>query len=161
MKALIHIVLTGLIALFTVFCLTAFASDRFQDNGDGTITDSQLKVMWMKHDNQGDISWLDGLRWVRYNVAYQLPDNKYGNWRLPTIKELKSLYMGNVNSAVETDCGMKVRIVSAITLSCGWIWASDSKKSSAVVFTFKEGYQFSDLKMNKTAHRVLAVRDLE
>ena len=30
------------------------AADRFTDNGDGTVTDQKLGLMWSKTDNQGD-----------------------------------------------------------------------------------------------------------
>ena len=32
------------------------AADRFTDNGDGTVTDNKLGLMWSKTDNQGDIN---------------------------------------------------------------------------------------------------------
>ncbi|MBU2515563.1 DUF1566 domain-containing protein [bacterium] len=152
----------GLALLLAMCSLTSLADERFKDNGDGTVTDSQLNLMWLKTDNQGDIGWLDGLRWVKYNVFYLLPENKYDDWRLPTISELKSLYVDNQTvEGVEADCGMTVRIIPQISLSCGWVWSSESSKISATVFTFREGYQFSDLKMHKKAHRVLAVRDIK
>ena len=138
-----------------------FAEERFTDNGNGTITDQKLKLMWSKNDNQGDIGWKDGQRWVKYSFYYLLPGNKYDDWRLPTVKELKSLYTDDQNEEVVlTDCGMRVNIVRQIHLSCGWVWSAEEKDISANVFTFRLGYHFSDLKMHNKAHRVLAVRNI-
>ncbi len=47
-------------------CATTLAGERFTDNGDGTVTDHQLGIMWSKTDNQGDISWKQAERWVKY-----------------------------------------------------------------------------------------------
>ena len=41
-------------ALF--FSVPVWAGERFTDNGDGTVTDHQLGVMWAKTDNQGNIN---------------------------------------------------------------------------------------------------------
>ena len=58
--------------VLTIVTLCAFfmsapvlAGDRFLDNGDGTVTDHQLGVMWAKTDNQGNINWNDANQWVK------------------------------------------------------------------------------------------------
>jgi len=35
-------------------------------NGNGTITDHQLDLMWAATDNQGNITWKQADKWVRY-----------------------------------------------------------------------------------------------
>lgn len=150
------------ISLVMLYGTIAIADGRFIDHGDGTITDNQMNLMWSKMDNEGDIGWKNGYRWVKYSFHYSLPEEKHNGWRLPTIDELKSLYLRNNNTkARSTNCGMKVYVVPEISLSCGWVWSSESTKMSAKVFTFYRGAHFSDLKMNKKAHRVLAVRDIK
>jgi len=151
----------GVIVLVMLCGVTAFAEERFTDNGNGTVTDHKLRLMWSQSDNEGDIGWKDGYRWVKYNFHYFLPGNKFDDWRMPTIKELKSLYVVDKKSDGEiSNCGMKVKIIPQVSLSCGWVWSSESTKMSAKVFSFKLGTFFSDLKMQKKAHRVLAVRDI-
>ena len=68
----------------------AHAADRFTDNGDGTVTDHDMGLMWAKNDNHGDINWHQADKWVRYTFPYTLP-TMYDNWRLPTLEELQSL----------------------------------------------------------------------
>ncbi len=159
MASIKSLVVVSIVFIFS--CQSLFADDRFSDNGDGTITDNKLKLMWSQTDNQGDINWKDGQRWVKFNFYYLLPGNKFDDWRLPTVRELKSLYLDNKSDEGEpTDCGMRVRIIPLIKLSCGWVWSEEEKDISSNVFTFRLGYYFSDLKMHKKAHRVLAVRNI-
>ena len=137
------------------------ARERFTDNGDGTVTDHQMDLMWAKADNQGDINWKQAVKWVTYTLPLTV-QTEYENWRLPTIGELQTLYQKDGSAEVTiTDCGMSVRIIKSIELSCGWVWSADNKDISASVFSFKDGYQFPDLMMHDKAHRALAVRNLK
>ena len=67
---------------------------RFKDNNDGTVTDLQEGLMWKKIDLYQEkkiwSSWEDSQKLIAsFNKeAYA----KYSDWRLPTRKELKSLY---------------------------------------------------------------------
>lgn len=142
--------------------LSIGANERFVDNGDGTFSDHKLKLMWSQTDNGGDITWENAYRWVKYNFYYLLPGNKYDDWRMPTVEELKTLYVDDESfEGKSTACGVTVKVIPQLDLSCGWVWAAKSSTLSATVFTFRLGYPFSDLKMNKKAHRVLAVRDIK
>jgi len=38
-------------------CHTVMAENRFTENGNGTVTDHKLELMWSKTDNQADINW--------------------------------------------------------------------------------------------------------
>ncbi len=149
------------VVLLAILSLAAFADagQRFTDNGDGTITDHRLGVMWAKNDNNGDISWREARQWVTYTFPYTLPVH-YENWRLPTLAELESLV--DRKKGYESDCGQWVYIVPLIRLSCGWLWTSekDPLSPSARVFNFNNVYHYMDRMAHKRAYRVLPVRDL-
>ncbi len=64
---------------------------RFRDNGDGTVTDNRTGLMWSKKDSYADLK-----RCLDWNAskAYvaRLKAGGHTDWRLPTIKELKTIY---------------------------------------------------------------------
>jgi hypothetical protein len=72
---------------------------RFKDNNDGTVTDLQEGLMWKKIDLYQEkkiwSSWEESQKLIAsFNKeAYA----KYSDWRLPTRKELKSLYEEDKN----------------------------------------------------------------
>jgi hypothetical protein len=140
---------------------SAMAGDRFTDNGDGTVTDHQLGVMWAQTDNQGDIDWKQANLWVKYTFPYTIKA-QYDDWRLPTLEELQSLYVHDKkNKGFETDCGQWVKIVPAIKLSCGWVWTSETSAIQAYLFNFNRGYHYSARMVHNKAYRALPVRDLK
>lgn len=139
----------------------AMADDRFTDNGDGTVTDHQLGLMWAKTDNQGDINWNQANLWVRYTFPDTV-QTAYDDWRLPTLSELQSLYVSDKKyKGYETDCGQRVKIVPDIKLSCGRVWTSETSAIQAYIFNFNRGYHYSDRMVHKKAYRALPVRDLK
>jgi hypothetical protein len=116
--------------------------------------------MWSKTDNHGDIDWKEANKWVKYTFPYTIA-SVYDDWRLPTLEELKSLYLKDEKyEGYETDCGQNVRIVPQIELTCGWLWTSEQKSVTAKVFNFNRGYSYTDRLVNKRAYRVLPVRDM-
>ncbi|MGD8845071.1 MAG: DUF1566 domain-containing protein [Desulfobacteraceae bacterium] len=153
-----------LFSLVLLSCLPelpwAYGSDRFVDNGDGTVTDHQLKLMWSKTDNQGDIDWHQAVQWIKYTFSIALPKS-YDNWRLPTLEELESLV--DKNAERETDCGLKSYIVPQIHLSCGWVWTAESDPiaPTARVFNFDNIYHYKVRKAHRRGYRALAVRNLD
>ena len=148
------------IVFLLVIGSSAVAEERFTDNGDGTVTDHQLGVMWAKYDNQGDIDWRGAERWCRWGPPQIM--GKYDNWRMPTNEELKSLFVRDKKyKGYETHCGQKVKMVPEIELSCGWVWTSEVKSITARVFNFQRGYHYMELKRHWKAYRALPVRDLQ
>jgi len=144
-----------------LFGAPILAAERFTDNGDGTVTDHQLGVMWAKTDNQGNINWKQANLWVKYTFPDTLK-KKYDNWRLPTLAELQSLYIQDKKyKGYETDCGQQVKIVQDIKLSCGWIWTSETSAIQAYIFNFHRGYHYSDRMVHNRDYRALPVRDLK
>jgi hypothetical protein len=149
------------IGLLVVGGRVVLAEQRFSDNGDGTVTDHQLGVMWAKTDNNGDISWKEAQQWIQFTFPYTIPTS-YDNWRMPTLKELSSLYLKSKKSdGYETACGQWVQVPPEIQLSCGWVWSADTSSIQAHVFNFHRGTHYADRKVHQKAYRALAVRDLD
>lgn len=146
----------------TAIATAARGAERFIDNGDGTVTDHQLGIMWAKHDNQGDLNWHEANQWVRFTFPFTLPVF-YSNWRLPTLAELMSLVPDSpAEAAYESDCGQKVRIIPLIRLSCGWVWSSETDRiaPTASVFNYAKGYHYTVREAQRRGYRCLPVRDL-
>lgn len=68
------------------------------DNGNGTMTDSSTKLVWLKNSScNGQMNWYDAAKWLSglASGACSLSDgSQAGDWRLPSIDELKSLIRG-------------------------------------------------------------------
>jgi Protein of unknown function (DUF1566)/Viral BACON domain len=70
----------------------------YTDNGDGTITDNNTGLIWIK-EPQGKMTWYDAISNV---PSFSLAG--YSDWRVPTIKELYSLINFNgVTGQTETN----------------------------------------------------------
>jgi hypothetical protein len=61
---------------------------RFVDNGDGTVTDTETNLMWTKNaDPFGRLNWHDAMsRCSSFSIS------GIGGWRLPSMDELVALY---------------------------------------------------------------------
>ncbi len=136
------------------------AADRFVDNGDGTVTDHQLGLMWAKTDNQGNMDWHQALKWVKYTLPDTLPKS-FDNWRLPSLAELQSLVVKD--SSYETDCGLKAHITPLIQLTCSWVWTAETDPiaPTARVFNFDNVYHYTVRKAHRRGYRALAVRSMK
>ncbi|MBK7866979.1 MAG: DUF1566 domain-containing protein [Ignavibacteriales bacterium] len=65
---------------------SAYGTNQFVNNGNGTITDNATGLMWMQNDNGTGVLWKDAL-----NYAENLTYAGYSDWRLPDTKELQSI----------------------------------------------------------------------
>ncbi|MEW6080098.1 MAG: DUF1566 domain-containing protein, partial [Thermodesulfobacteriota bacterium] len=82
----------------------------YKDNGDGTVTDTSTGLMWMQQtaDMNGDsvidythdpVTWKEALAWCEHSTFAG-----HNDWRLPTIRELKSLVdYTKEEPAIDTD----------------------------------------------------------
>jgi hypothetical protein len=69
-KPVISVIVCSLLRIYAVsYRNTVAAAPRFTDNGDGTITDNELGLMWAKADNQNDIDWELAEDWAKLNFA--------------------------------------------------------------------------------------------
>lgn len=88
--------LTSLATALLLATPAAWGMDRFLDNGDGTVTDHQSGLTWMRDANcLGHQSWLlakaavAGINEDKKNCASYHGTDK--DWRLPSQKELLTL----------------------------------------------------------------------
>jgi hypothetical protein len=65
---------------------TAYGTNQFADNGNGTITDRATGLMWMQNDNGSAVSWENALGYAE-NFSFA----GYSDWRLPDVKELQGI----------------------------------------------------------------------
>jgi hypothetical protein len=115
-------------------------SQRFRDNGDGTITDSELNLMWNKKDSFQDLS-----KWVNWfkSKEYSEKLNKesfagYTNWRLPTEDEAWSLF--DLNKTNKDKYGDDIYLDPVFESgTVGVTWTQDSRDSSALIIQYEDG----------------------
>ena len=128
----------------------------FTDNGDGTVTDHQTKLIWLQDGNCfGEKNWNDALSACQ-NLATGscgLSDgSKAGDWRLPNLNELKSIVdRARFSPAIDTEFFPN-------TLSAGY-WSSTTHASYtnfAMGVGFGGGHEIWDYK--STPYYVRAVR---
>lgn len=60
--------------------------DRYTGNGDGTVSDNQTGLMWAKSETAAVVSWEEALA-----LAGATGLAGFADWRVPNIKELRSL----------------------------------------------------------------------
>jgi hypothetical protein len=76
-------------------------ASRFHDNGDGTVTDRLVRLMWSKSMSEPGqlLPWLDALAYVQSMNNGTAPNHGFTDWRLPTSVELESTVYHSSSSA--------------------------------------------------------------
>jgi hypothetical protein len=100
---------------------------RFIDNGDGTVSDSNTGLLWIRED-----VWQLQERWVTWDEARDftnaLANNEFcglANWRLPTIDEARSLY--DPAKSIKDKYGQEIHIDPVFTEGgLATIWLGES-----------------------------------
>lgn len=100
----------------------AAAADRFVNNNNGTVTDTQTGLMGADHDSGYNINWFNAESYCKGHSG----GGKYG-WRMPTIDELTQLCRRGAYGSV--------------IVKSGWyVWSSETRDSKAAVFDLGSGY---------------------
>lgn len=128
-----------------------FPDPRFEDNGDGTVTDCMTGLIWLQDaDRFGEVTWEESLELAAKLKAGSegLKDgSKTGDWRIPNIRELRSLLDYSQVAPMIPAGHPFVQVRNAI------YWSSSSLVSGpalAWMTTLGLGPAVFDLKFNKS-----------
>ena len=148
MKKLFITLAVGLLILHGFIGIPAMASDRFVDNGDGTVTDTKTGLIWAAKDNGGHINWTNARS---YCQSYK--GGGHTDWRMPTLAELKSLY----DPEVQNKRGYHIpKLINTTAETC---WASETRGEIAARFNFTYGREYWLRKTHSGVGSVLPVRN--
>ena len=132
------------------------AKDRFIDNGNGTITDTQTNVMWKKTDSFQDtkkwLNWFKGQDYVEITNMERFAG--FEDWRYPTEEEAWSLF--DLNFKNTDKYGDEIYLSSIFEAgSAGTTWTLVERDSSALVVQYEDGMKVWP---SKYAHLNMAYR---
>ena len=135
--------------------------DRFMDNGNGTITDNLMNVMWKKTD-----SFLDKQKWLNWfkcqdyvEIANLERFAGHEDWRYPNEKEAYSLF--DLNKINTDKYGDEIFLDPIFEPGRGGTtWTYDEKDSSALVIQYEDGQKVWPSKYANMNMAVRMVRSL-
>ena len=136
---------------------------RFVDNGDGTVTDLETKLIWKQTDSFQDTSkWNNWFRAQEYIQSLNI--EKFAgcsDWRMPTLEEAESLH--DENHSIKDMDRMDIFISSAFSPGGGFTcWTSNEMPhATAAIYYYRYGHANSNHKEDITKDSVRAVRDIE
>ena len=119
------VVLSLSVLLAPSICLSAqeTAKDsQFIAHDNGIVLDTKTGLEWYPGPDKST-NWYDAKRWVESLTAIA-----GGGWRMPTRKELKTLYKK----------GKKCNITPVLKITGCWVWSGETKGSSGAW-----GYDYS------------------
>lgn len=142
---------------------TAWSQDkRFLDNGDGTITDTQTGLMWMKMDSYQRtghwVTWLESFEFVK-----KLNDEGFAghyDWQLPALDDLKTLFERGKTNSKQLGREMIIHIDPIFAKEGSGAWWSREPNGHFNGFgvEYNNGNRFSAPKTSKARKGVRAVR---
>jgi len=158
------LIIIGMVSAGPAFCSPVQYSEdkRFIDNGDLTITDTKTGFMWMKEDSyqyKGHwLSWFEAEDYVEELNQERFAD--YLDWRLPTIKELTTLYEAEKLNSQQLGSEMKMHMDPIFAKEgSGTLWTSETNGNyNAFGVVFNHGQRFNSSKRKKARRAVRAIR---
>ena len=115
-------------------------SDRFKDNKDGTLTDTQTTLTWFLEDG-----WQREAKWFTWDEAHDLAIDmnsikfcSFQDWRIPLEDEIRTLYNPEV---INHDKYEKENHLDTIFPPGGQstVWLKGEGGSYGTLFDFKNG----------------------
>jgi hypothetical protein len=136
---------------------------RFVDNGDGTVTDIETKLMWKQADSYQDsskwVNWYKALEYIKeLNLANFAGHN---DWRVPNLEEAESLY--DEDHVILDMDRMDIFISPAFSPGGGFTsWTTNElPHATAAIYYYRYGHANSNHKEDITKDSVRAVRYVE
>ncbi len=115
-------------------------NQRFVDNGNETITDNDIKVMWKKLDSFQDLKkWRNWFKSQEYAEIINIQKFAgHSDWRLPSGDEAWTLF--DLDKTNKDKYGDDIYLDPVFPAgSAGTTWTSDTKDSSSLVIQFEDG----------------------
>ena len=136
-------------------------SKRFTDNGNETITDLEMKLIWKKTDSFQDTKkWQNWFKCQDYTEITNIQRFAGSEeWRYPNEEEAWSLFdLGNKNT---DKYGDEIYLPSIFgPESGGTTWTSEEKDSSALIIQYEDGVKVWPSKYANMNMCVRLVRNL-
>mgnify|MGYP001159729497 FL=1 len=115
-------------------------SNRFVDNQDGTLTDTQTTLMWFREDG-----WQREGKWFSWDDAKDLYINMNGikfcgfqDWKLPNEDEILTLY--NPEEINKDKYGNDIYLETIFPPgSQATVWLKGESGQDGIIFDFKNG----------------------
>lgn len=123
---------------------TKIENDRFIDNGDGTVTDVQKGLMWMKSDTwvvlKHLVSWMQSQEYVK-----EINNEKfagYNDWGMPNPSAARALYHAEYSNVDVEGC--EIHIPAVFTSGGGFTtWTTDTRAAKSVMgYDYRSDYDF-------------------
>ena len=167
----LRLILINLAVFFLILSVNDFqiyaeskssSNKRFIDNKDGTISDSKTGLMLLKND-----SFLHSGHWINWSEAkaYINDLNKTGyanyfDWKLPTTRELKTLYDAEKINSSQVGREMKIHIDPLFGKNgSGSLWSMNGNgRHNAFGVVFNTGDVFSANKYSRSRKATRGVR---
>lgn len=103
------------------------SESQLKDNGDGTITDPATGLMWTQKDSYADLN-----KCLTYTESRKyvegLKAGGHEDWRIPTIKELSSIYNDTYENVMAWDHDPEYPLALDSKFADGaayWYWSID------------------------------------
>jgi hypothetical protein len=122
-------------------------TSRFVDNSDGTILDRLTDLTWEKSISQTAVTWEDAILYCE-----NLNLGKYTDWRLPNVKEIRSLSDEN-----KVQPSVNNTIFSGVTITKYWSSTSLPNQTTKAWY-LDNNFGITTYDVKTATHSVWAVR---
>ena len=128
--------------------------ERFEVMLNGTVKDHESGLIWAARDNGANLTWSEALAYCKNYSA-----GGYKDWRMPSPKELATLYGASKETKGEEDKFSVDLATKSIQVTAPWVWTSRrSPNNKALIYGFNYGNTRKFFRGRGVNRRVLPVR---